>query len=202
MREFYPGGKGKAMFQKIMPILFVSIIAGSAAFAGESYGINHGVKQVSIVMEPVIGKGGSPDRVLKGFQTALKEHKIRILFKGRPLGDAEVTIFTKSGWEKSLRTNAAGEVAVIPIVTSNKNVNDTYSVSYEDPANGVRYVSDNSICFAKPPPEWKKKADGFILWALAGSGLVVAGIGMTIYRAMKREKRGMLAFEKYKVGKI
>jgi hypothetical protein len=191
-------GKAKTMFKKILPMLFMLIIAGSAAFAGESCGINHGSRQLSIVMMPVSDKGGlSENHVFQGFQTALKEQKMKVLFEGRPLADAEVTISTQSGWEKSLRTDAAGVVALIPIVTN--NASDTCSASYKDPASGVRYASDNSIFFAKPPPEWMKKADGFILWALAGSGLVVAGIGISIYRVMKLEKRGMLAFNKYKV---
>lgn len=191
------------MFLKIKSLLFILVIAGSAAFAADPQAIRDGDKQLSIVMVEVCEKGGSSeDLVFHGSRSALKEQKMKVLFKGRPLAGAEVTVFTKSGWQKSLPTDAAGEVTIIPIVTSSKNANETYSVTYTDPASGVGYVSNNSLLFAKPPPEWMKKADGFMLWALAGSGLVVAGIGMTIYRVMQLEKRGMLAFEKYKVGKI
>jgi hypothetical protein len=192
------------MFHKIKTILLVLVIAcGSGAFAAEPHAMKPGGKRLSMVMVPAGVKSGSPDDgVFQDSRTALEERKIRVLFEGRPLADAEITLFTESGWQKSFRTDAAGEVAFIPIVASNQKVVESYSASYRDPAGGGRHVSDISIDFAKPPPEWMQKAEGFLLWALAGAGLVVAFIGMTMYTVMKRDKKEMRAFAKYKVGKI
>jgi len=48
-----------------------------------------------------------------GFQTPLKEHKMKVIYKGRPLADAEVAIFSKSGWEKTLMTDSEGVLTII-----------------------------------------------------------------------------------------
>ncbi len=49
-----------------------------------------------------------------GFQTPLKEHKMKVIYKGRPLADAEVAILSKSGWEKTLMTDSEGVLTIIP----------------------------------------------------------------------------------------
>ncbi|MBW2010968.1 MAG: hypothetical protein JRI32_04805 [Deltaproteobacteria bacterium] len=64
---------------------------------------------------PLITKkreGGGP--FMGGYQTALKEHKMKVFYKGRPLANAEVNILTESGWKKSLRSDSEGMVLITP----------------------------------------------------------------------------------------
>ncbi|MCD6273224.1 MAG: hypothetical protein J7K30_10365 [Deltaproteobacteria bacterium] len=48
-----------------------------------------------------------------GFQMPLKEHKMKVIYKGRPLADAEVAILSKSGWKKTVMTNSEGVLSII-----------------------------------------------------------------------------------------
>ena len=47
-------------------------------------------------------------------QSPLKEHKMKVFYKGRPLADAEVLILSKSGWEKTVMTDSEGVLSIIP----------------------------------------------------------------------------------------
>jgi hypothetical protein len=60
-------------------------------------------------------EGGGP--FMGGYQTALKEHKMKVIYKGRPLAGAKVTILTESGWKKNFTTDSEGMVTVTPAET-------------------------------------------------------------------------------------
>lgn len=48
-----------------------------------------------------------------GFQTPLKEHKMKVVYKGRPLANADVVILSKSGWQKTVMTDSEGVLSII-----------------------------------------------------------------------------------------
>ena len=49
-----------------------------------------------------------------GNQSPLKEHKMKVFYKGRPLADAEVIILSKSGWKKTVMTDSEGAISITP----------------------------------------------------------------------------------------
>ena len=46
-------------------------------------------------------------------QTPLREYKMQVIYKGRPLADAEVAILSKSGWKKTVMTDSEGVLSII-----------------------------------------------------------------------------------------
>jgi hypothetical protein len=49
-----------------------------------------------------------------GNQTPLKEHKMKVFYKGRPLTNTEVVILSKSGWKKTIMTDSEGAISITP----------------------------------------------------------------------------------------
>ena len=49
-----------------------------------------------------------------GNQSSLKEHKMKVLYKGRPLANADVIILSKTGWKKTLVTDSEGAISITP----------------------------------------------------------------------------------------
>lgn len=47
-------------------------------------------------------------------QSSLKEHQIKVLYKGRPLINANVIILSKTGWKKTLVTDSEGAISITP----------------------------------------------------------------------------------------
>ncbi|MCK4821981.1 hypothetical protein KA005_39820 [bacterium] len=197
----------------ILFLLVVFMVAGSAAFAAEPKEIKQaGLKPKAFYKEMEeefllqIGPF-TAEREVSGFhfpadrQTALKEQKMKVFYKGRPLANADVNILTESGWRKSLRTDSDGKVLITPIETSKKNESYFYAVTYKDPINGASYFSSMLMPVVKPQPEWMKKAGGFIFWTFTGSGLVVLYVVGAIYRKRKRDRKTMHEFNRYKIGR-
>ena len=136
-----------------------------------------------------------------GCQEALKEHKMKVLYKGRPLADAEVAVLTEGGWEKREKTNSKGIVSITPVESKEKENKFLYVVTHKDLSNGQYYCSSLMMCTLKPPPEWMSKAEGFVFWAVIGTGLFVVYAGWRIHRRKKRDRKTMLEFEKHKIRK-
>jgi hypothetical protein len=49
-----------------------------------------------------------------GNQSSLKEYKMKVLYKGRPLVNADVIILSKTGWKKTLVTDSEGAISITP----------------------------------------------------------------------------------------
>ena len=49
-----------------------------------------------------------------GNQTPLKEHKMKVFYKGQPLTNTEVVILSKSGWKKTVMTDSEGAISITP----------------------------------------------------------------------------------------
>jgi len=136
-----------------------------------------------------------------GYQEALKEHKIKVLYKGRPLADAEVAVLTKGGWERKEKTNSNGIVSITPVESKEKENKSLYVVTHKDPLTGQYYCSSLMMYVLKPPPGWMSKAEGFVFWAVMGTGLFVVYVGWRIHRRKKRDRKTMLEFERHKIRK-
>ena len=134
-----------------------------------------------------------------GCQEALKEHKMKVLYKGRPLADAEVAVLTEGGWERKEKTDSNGMVSITPVESKEKENKFLYVVTHKDLSNGQYYCSSLMMYVLKPPPGWMSKAEGFVFWAVGGVGLFVVYVGWRIHRRKKRDRKTMLEFEKHKI---
>lgn len=87
--------------------------------------------------------GGGP--FMGGYQTALKAHRMKILFRGQPLENAQLTVKTTSGWEKRFCSDAQGLVVLNPPETLAKPPNQKAKAQTISPKN-------TSPGKATPPP--------------------------------------------------
>ena len=136
-----------------------------------------------------------------GYQEALKEHKMKVLYKGQPLADAEVAVLTEGGWGKKEKTDSNGIVSITPVENEEKENKALYVVAHKDQLTGQYYCSSLMMYVLKPPPGWMSKAEGFVFWAVWGTGLFVAYVGWRIHRRKKRDRKTMLEFERHKIRK-
>ena len=136
-----------------------------------------------------------------GCQEALKKHKMKVLYKGRPLADAEVAVLTESGWERKEKTDSRGIVSITPVENEEKENKFLYVVTHKDLSNGQYYCSSLMMYVPKPPPGWMSKAEGFVFWAVGGTALFVVYAGWRIHRRKKRDRKTMLEFERHKIRK-
>jgi len=136
-----------------------------------------------------------------GCQEALKKHKMKVFYKGRPLADAEVAVLTKGGWERKEKTDSNGMVSITPVESKEKENKFLYVVTHKDLSNGQYYCSSLMMYVLRPPPGWMSKAEGFVFWAVLGTGLFVVYAGWRIHRRKKRDRKTMLEFERHKIRK-
>ena len=134
-----------------------------------------------------------------GYQEALKEYKMKVLYKGRPLADVEVALMTESGWAKRAKTDSNGMVSITPIENKGEEEKCLYVVTHKDLSTGRYYCSSLMMHVMKPPPSWMSKAGWFDFWAALGSGLFIVYVTAAVYRMVKRDKKTMLEFESHKI---
>ena len=157
-----------------------------------------------------------------GYQTALKQHWMKILFRGQPLENAPLTVMTTSGWKKTYRSDAQGLVVISPPETLAKpgqakhhpgpkpadgtppsttsaaavaarNDRYLYTVTHREPETGGYYVSSLTMTVNRSQPEWLSSSRGFAIWAMVGMGLgIVTAIGGFYYQK-KRKQATILA---------
>ncbi|MCK4422671.1 MAG: hypothetical protein KAV18_01215 [Candidatus Omnitrophica bacterium] len=150
-------------------------------------------------------------------QTSLKEHKMQVLYKGRPLANAEVTVLTESGWKKTVTTDSLGIISITPLENKLKSKQARmpaekylYVVVHKESLageyNGDKYASEYHCAslwmdVRMPPPEWKSKIKGFNLLTISGMGFLILVVTLVIYRKKKLDKETMVKFDKYKIRK-
>jgi len=137
-----------------------------------------------------------------GFQEALKKHRLKVLYKGEPLSNANVAIFTESGWGKRAKTNAKGIFTFVPlqgIQTEEKVKRCLYAASFRDPLTG-QYHCTSLITYIKPHrPLYDSKARGFNLWAALSASLFLLYVATLIYRKKRRSDKDLAEFERHKI---
>ncbi len=137
-----------------------------------------------------------------GFQEALKKHRLKVLYKGEPLSNANVAIFTESGWEKRAKTNAKGIFTFVPlqgIQAEEKVERCLYAASFRDPLTG-QYHCSSLMTYIKPHrPLYDSKARGFNLWAVLSVSLFLLYVATLIYRKKRRSDKDLAEFERHKI---
>ena len=137
-----------------------------------------------------------------GCQEALKKHRLKVLYKGKPLADADVAVFTEGGWKKRAKTDADGIFTFVPlqgIQAEEKVERCLYAASFRDPLTGQYHCSSLMIYIKPHHPLYDSKARGFNLWAVLGLSLFLLCVAVAIYRKKKRSDKNFAEFERYKI---
>ena len=136
------------------------------------------------------------------FQEALKKHRMKVLYKGKPLADADVAVFTEDGWKKRAKTDTNGIFTFIPlqgIQAEEKVERCLYAAAFRDPLTG-QYHCSSLMTFIKPHhPLYDSKARGFNLWAVLGVSLFLLYVATLIYRKKRRADKNLAEFERHKI---
>ena len=136
------------------------------------------------------------------FQEALKEYRLKVLYKGEPLANADVSIFTESGWKKRAKTNVNGIFTFVPLQgtqTEEKVEKCLYVASFRDPLTGQYHCSSLMIYIKPHRPLYDSKARGFNLWAVLGASLFLLYVATLIYRKKRRADKDLAEFERHKI---
>ena len=138
------------------------------------------------------------------FQEALKKHRLKVLYKGKPLADADVAVFTEDGWEKRAKTDTNGIFTFMPLqgMQDDERVERClYAVSFQNPLTG-QYHCSSLMTYIKPHHLlYDSKAKGFNLWAVLGVSLFLLYVAFLIYRKKKRADKDLVEFERHKIKK-
>ncbi|MEW6409172.1 MAG: hypothetical protein AB1488_03550 [Nitrospirota bacterium] len=131
------------------------------------------------------------------------ELTVRVLYRGRPLSDAELCLITDSGWTKGIRTDANGEGRfalltdrAILLKEHNHNAVMKYMFWVEHTDNnkgkgykGNRYISTLVISVYPSPHAWESSKVGY-LTVLATTLIVGLGVSLRRYLRRRDSKRG------------
>jgi len=147
------------------------------------------------------GMGKEIPCIKAGYQEARKKHRMKVLYKEEPLVEAKVIMLTESGWEKRMKTDAEGTFSMTPVEDKQKAQRCLYAATYKDPSTGEYHCSNLVMVITAPPPLWMSRAGSFDFWAAIGSGIFIVYVTWAIYRKVRRDKKTMLEFERYKIGR-
>ena len=77
--------------------------------------------KIALEIGPLNAPGIAERTYMKaGYQEALKEHKMKVFYKGQPLADTEVAVLTQGCWEKREKTDSSGIVLITPVENEEK----------------------------------------------------------------------------------
>ncbi len=144
--------------------------------------------------------GFSDTRFRHDYQRAHREYKMKVIYQGKPLADIEVKIFSKSGWEKTVRTDSSGEFLMTPFGNKEQNFQEAYLyvAAYHDLLKN-EYYNTTLIMKVITFRDSRSKSSGFMLWTVLGTGLLVVIIMAGMYRKRKYDRETMLIFESQRI---
>jgi len=171
--------------------------------AGEQYAFFNDPDKIALEIGPVYTQDEKEETLWRerGCQEALKKYKLKVLYKGKPLADADVTFFAEGGWRKKAKTDANGLFAFVPLQSTRdheKVERCLYTASTIDPLTG-QYQCSSLMMYIKPPRSlYDSKARGFNYWAFLGAGLFLVCVITLIYRKKRRADKNLAEFESHK----
>lgn len=134
-----------------------------------------------------------------GFLESRRKQKLRILYKGAPLGNAKVSVITDDGWERTETTNPKGIFTILPVQSGEEDGKVLCAVFHRDTSTGECHFATLMLHVFTPVSEWK---DRFLTFSVYASGAVCLSVLFVLYRINRRKKRDikiMLEFEKRKI---
>ncbi len=139
----------------------------------------------------------------RGYQKAYNEYEMKVLYRGKPLANAEVVILSRSGWKKITYTDANGKFLITPFGEMENDGQGVYLyVTCHQDVFKEEYHCATLTMNVYTSPEWCSKSNGFTLWTIAGATLVVIIVVSGIYWKEKHNKEIMEKFDNFKVKKV
>ena len=146
--------------------------------------------------------GCSDSRLRYDSQRAYREYEMKVIYQGKPLADTEVSIFSGSGWRKTVQTDSSGKFLITPFGNMENNDQEKYlyAAAYHDLLKR-EYHCATLMMNVHTYPEWRSRSGGFMLWAILGTGLLVIIVTAGIYRKKKHAREAILKFENHRIKK-
>jgi len=134
------------------------------------------------------------------YQRAHREYEMKVIYQGKPLADTEVSVFSKSGWRKTVRTDSSGKFLITPFGNMENSGQEKYlyAAAHHDLLKR-EYHFATLMMNVHTYPEWRSKSGGFIFWAVLGTGLLVIIVAVGIYRKKKHAREAILKFENRRI---
>nr|MBL0716692.1 hypothetical protein [Desulfobacterales bacterium] len=135
-------------------------------------------------------------------QRAYREYEMKVIYDGKPLTDTQVNIFSQSGWQKTVTTDAGGKFLITPFGRMEKDGREKYlyAAACHDLLKG-EYHYATLVMNVSTYSEWRSKSSGFMLWTILGTGLLVIIIIVGIYRKKKHARDAITQFENQRIKK-
>ena len=147
---------------------------------------------------PVINTAKS--RYGGGRQRPHREYEMAVKYRGAPVAGANVTVIAEgSGWHKAFVTDEDGRFKVTPAddrVVDREWQNYLYIATVFDRQRHTFHVATLPVTVSKNRPEWRSKAMGFTLWAVAGSAILLLTVFAGIGHARKLAQKELLIFSR------
>jgi hypothetical protein len=137
-------------------------------------------------------------------QVRHREYEMKVVYRGKPLPNAEVTVMTEGGWRKTLSTDSQGRFLVTPIESSGESgyrEKYLYVVIHHDAGRKEFHCASLTMPIYRARHEWRSMSRGFMLWAVLGGVLIVIATVGAICRKKRRDRADMVVFENYRVKK-
>ena len=162
--------------------------------------------RIALEIGPVYTEDDKKGMNWKGLecQEALREQRLKVLYHGEALANADVTVFTEGGWQRTVTTDGNGEVKVVPLQGTGDHETIErclYTASIRDAMTGEYQCSSLMMCVRPHRPLYDSKARGFSLWVIVGATLFLFCIAFLINRKRGRVNTNRAQFEGYKIGR-
>ncbi len=135
------------------------------------------------------------------FQTRNREYEMKVVYRGKPLPNAEVTVMNEGGWQKILSTDSRGRFRVTPIGSFGENRYSEkylYVVVHHDFMKKEFHCASLTMSVYRARHKWRSMSGGFVLWAMLGAALIVVATVGAVYRKKQRDRANMVMFENYR----
>jgi hypothetical protein len=158
--------------------------------------------KIALEIGPLISK---PEVSYAGtFQTRNHEYEMKVVYRGKPLQDVEVTVMTEEGWQKTLSTDSQGRFLVTPIESSGESrycEKYLYMIAHYDEVRKEFHCASLTMPVYRARHEWRSMSGGFVLWTVLGGALIIIAIVGVVYRKKQRDRATMVMFEKCRIKK-
>ena len=146
--------------------------------------------------------GCSDSRLRSDYQRAYLEYEMKVIYQGKPLADTEVSIFSGSGWRKTVQTDSSGKFLITPFGNMENDDQEKYLyvAAYHDLLKR-EYHCATLMMNVYTYPEWRSRSGGFMLWAILGTGMLIIIVTAGIYRKKKHAREAILKFENQRIKK-
>ncbi len=135
------------------------------------------------------------------FQTRNREYEMKVIYQGKPLPNAEITVMSEGGWRKALLTDSQGRFQITPIDSLGENKYKEeylYVVVYHDFLKKELHCASLTMTVRKERHESRSISEGFLLWTMLGAALIVIATAGAVYRKKQRNRATMVMFENYR----